>query len=434
MSPTGPPDARDESVVERSGVTAPGDGSAAPEGSAQLAGSAPPHVVGSDPVHPEPLPLEDVGPGWSDPELRPAPAPPLVLHPVSFVYIVGGLLLAAAVIGLIESATAMLWSIAMGVVLALAMDPVVSAVRRRWGWSRPSAVLLVAGSVIAFLVAVMVLMGPQAVRQAEDLGADLPKTVEEFYDLPVVGDWLANRDMSGRVEEAIKELPAKVSDESVTTLVQNVIGGALTALILFAVTVAVLLDGEQLIATARRRLPSRWVGRADEVGRVFYIAIGHYFGGSLVVAVLMGIVVLMLCLVFGVPLAPLAAIWAMITDLIPQIGGFLGGAFLGLLALTQGPVTFVVVVTLFVLYMNLENHVISPAIVGQAVDVTPPTTMLAAFIGGAAGGVPGALIATPLVGAVKQLYMQLRWGRQPFAKDRPGVVARLRALLRRSHT
>jgi putative heme transporter len=433
MSSTDPPGVTDESVAERSGVTAP-DGSAAPEDSAQPGGSAPAQVVGPDPVHPEPLPLQDLGPGWSDPGLRPAPAASLVLHPVSFVYIVGGLLLAAAVIGLIESATAILWTIAMGVVFALAMDPVVSAVRRRWGWSRPPAVLLVAGSVIAFLVAVMVLMGPQAVRQAEDLGADLPKTVEEFYDLPVVGDWLASRDMSGRVEEAITELPAKVSDESVTTLVQNVIGGALTALILFAVTVAVLLDGEQLIATVRRRLPSRWVSRADQVGRVFYIAIGHYFGGSLAVAVLMGIVVLMLCLVFGVPLAPLAAIWAMITDLIPQVGGFLGGAFLGLLALTQGPVTFIVVVTLFVLYMNLENHVISPAIVGQAVDVTPPTTMLAAFIGGAAGGVPGALIATPLVGAVKQLYMQLRWGKQPFAKYRPGVVTRLRALLRRSHT
>jgi predicted PurR-regulated permease PerM len=47
----------------------------------------------------------------------------------------------------------------------------------------------------------------------------------------------------------------------------------------------------------------------------------------------------------------------------------------------------------------------------QAVNVTPPTTMLAALIGGAAAGVPGALVATPLVGAVKQLYMQLRWGK-----------------------
>ena len=82
-------------------------------------GSEPSPIVGPDPVHPEPLPVQDAGPGWSDPGLRPAPAPPLVLHPVSFLYIVGGLLLAAAVIGLIQSATAMLWTIAMGVVLAL---------------------------------------------------------------------------------------------------------------------------------------------------------------------------------------------------------------------------------------------------------------------------------------------------------------------------
>jgi len=368
---------------------------------------------------------------WSDPVMHPATAPALILHPISYLYIVGGLLLAAAVIGLFGSASSALKTIVIGSVFALALDPVVSVVRRRWGWSRPAAVLLVTTCVIAFVTAVMVLMGPSAVRQAEDIGADLPKTVEEFYDLPVVGDWLASRDMSGRVREAIAELPAKISDESLANLVQNVIGGALAAVIMFAVTVAVLLDGERLIAIVRRRLPYRWVDRADEVGRVFYTATAHYFGGSLAVAALMGIVVLTLCLVFGVPLAPLAAIWAMITDLIPQVGGFLGGAFLGLLALTQGPIVFVVVVTLFVLYMNLENHVITPAIVGQAVDVTPPTTMLAAFIGGAAGGVPGALVATPLVGAVKQLYMQLRWGQQPFAAKRRGIGPRVRRLLRR---
>ena len=54
--------------------------------------------------------------------------------------------------------------------------------------------------------------------------------------------------------------------------------------------------------------------------------------------------------------------WAMITDLIPQIGGFLGGAFLGLLALSVGLGTGLVVILLFVAYMNFENHVISPAV------------------------------------------------------------------------
>lgn len=350
---------------------------------------------------------------------------------MSFVYIVGGLLVTAAVFALFRSASDALTSVAVGVVFALALDPVVGAVRRNWGWTRSRAVVLVTGGVAILVTTVVVVMGPQAVDQAEQLSTDLPQTVRKFYDLPLVGAWLERNDAAARVDQAIKDLPAEISDASVTRTVESLIGGALATLIVLAVTVAVLLDGERLVAGVRRLLPAGWVERADEIGRVFYMAIAHYFGGSLAVAALMGTVVLTLCLVFGVPLAPLAAIWAMITNLIPQIGGLLGGSLLGLLALTQGPVVFVLVVGLFVLYMNLENHVISPAVIGRAVDVTPPTTMLAAIIGGSAAGVPGAMVATPLVGAGKQLYMELRWGQQPFTADRPRPVAGFRRLFRR---
>jgi predicted PurR-regulated permease PerM len=77
--------------------------------------------------------------------------------------------------------------------------------------------------------------------------------------------------------------------------------------------------------------------------------------------------------------------------------------------------------------MTLENHVISPAVVGHAVDVSPPTSMLATLIGGAVAGVAGALVATPLVGATKQLYLQLRWGQQPFARERPPLRDRVKS-------
>jgi predicted PurR-regulated permease PerM len=276
------------------------------------------------------------------------------------------------------------------------------------------------------LVATVVgIMGPQAADQARAISTDLPQTVRQFYDLPAVGGWLKDHDAALRVDQAVRDLPGNISDNSVTSTVQGLIGGAISAVFVLAVAIAVLLDGERLVATTRRLLPHRWQARADQIRRVFYQAMANYFAGSLAVAALMGIVVLALCLIFGVPLAPLAAIWAMMTDLIPQIGGFLGGALLGLLALTQGPVVFVVVVVLYIVYLNLENHVISPAIIGNAVDVTPATTMLAVLIGGAAAGVPGALVATPLVGAVKQLYLQLRWGQRPFEAQRPSLRSRL---------
>lgn len=366
------------------------------------------------------------------PARREAPVTVLVVDPRAFAYIVGGLLLSAAVFGVFRAASSAITTVAVGVILALALDPLVMTLKRRAHWSRRRAAIVVMGGVIALVGMLVVVMGPKAIGQARKLSSDLPHTVREFYDLPVAGHWLQQNDAAGKVDRAVRELPAQISDESLGSTVESLIGGALTALLVVVVAFAVLLDGERLVAMVRRLLPIGWLEWADDIGRVFYVAVGHYFGGSLAVASLMGVVVLMLCLAFGVPLAPLAAIWAMFTDLIPQVGGFLGGALLGLLALTQGPVVFIAVVSLYVLYMNLENHVISPAIIGPAVDVTPPTTMLAALIGGAAAGVPGALVATPLVGAVKQLYLQVRWGDQPFSSPRPGLLARARRLRRRS--
>jgi predicted PurR-regulated permease PerM len=110
-------------------------------------------------------------------------------------------------------------------------------------------------------------------------------------------------------------------------------------------------------------------------------------------------------LLLGVPLAPIAGLWVMLTNLIPQVGGFLGGAFFVLLALTESPLTAVIAAVVFLGYQQLENNVISPAVVGTAVNLSPPVTMLAALVGGAAAGVPGALVATPLLGAGKALWL-----------------------------
>jgi predicted PurR-regulated permease PerM len=45
--------------------------------------------------------------------------------------------------------------------------------------------------------------------------------------------------------------------------------------------------------------------------------------------------------------------------------------------------------------MNFENNVIQPAVIGNAVDLSPPVSMLAVLIGGAAAGVPGGFDCNP---------------------------------------
>src|SRR5206468_3579235 len=130
--------------------------------------------------------------------------------------------------------------------------------------------------------------------------------------------------------------------------------------------------------------------------------------GTLLVAGLAGVVMLTGALVLDVPLAPLIAVWVAITNPIPQIGGFLGGAVFVLLAVTQGAVVGVIALAIFLVYQQLENHVLQPLIIGRAVRLSPPATMVAALIGVAAGGVIGGLLAVPLLGASKAIYLAIR--------------------------
>jgi predicted PurR-regulated permease PerM len=79
--------------------------------------------------------------------------------------------------------------------------------------------------------------------------------------------------------------------------------------------------------------------------------------------------------------------------------------------------------------MNIENHIIQPAIVGGSVNLTAPTTMVAAFVGAAIAGVPGALLATPMVGATKAIYLEARGLPKP--TEDIGARERLRRVFQR---
>ena len=263
------------------------------------------------------------------------------------------------------------------------------------------------------------MLGPQAVAEARKFSDQLPETIDQLETLPLVGGYLRDNQAADKVQEWVRRLPEQFTDERVAEIASTLVSGIASVAIVAVLAIAVLVDGPRPARSGCAGCSRRRAGaQADEVGGVMYRTLGRYFGGSITVAVLMGLYVLALGLVLGIPLVPLAALWAMLTDLIPQVGGFLGGSFLVLLATTQGVTTALIAGAAFVLYMNLENHIIQPAIVGRSVDLTPPTTMIAAFVGAAVMGVPGALVATPFVGAAKAIYLEARGRPKPEEDDR----------------
>ena len=300
--------------------------------------------------------------------------------------------------------------LAIGALLALALNPVVLRTQARLNIRRSIAVGVVLSTFLGVIAGLVVLLGPPVVDQARDFQRELPQVLERLQDLPVVGDDIRKNDVPRKIEDWIDQLPERLGDNPgrVADAGQSVLSGVLAALAIVLITITLLLDGSRVVRGLRRAVPLSRRPFVDRAGETFYQVVGRYFAGSLLVALMAGTGVLIVGVILGLPLTPVAALWTASTNLIPQIGGFLGGSMFVLLGLTEGPTTAVICVVYFLAYQQLENHVIQPVVVGEAVDLSPPATMLAALVGASAAGVPGALLATPIVGVIKALYLEVR--------------------------
>jgi predicted PurR-regulated permease PerM len=73
----------------------------------------------------------------------------------------------------------------------------------------------------------------------------------------------------------------------------------------------------------------------------------------------------------------------------------------------------VIVIGFFVLYQQLENHILQPVIYGRTVQLSPLTVLIAILIGAELVGILGALAAIPVAGIVQAIAREIiRWRRE----------------------
>ena len=320
-----------------------------------------------------------------------------------------------AATGLVRSAPRAITVLAIGALLGLGLDPVVTKVERRVGGHRAVAVAVVMVGLGAAAALIVALLAPRAIDQARALTGDVDHVVAQINKLPLVGKDLERAGTADKVRQWIEDLPTRLqgNDTPIGEAALRLADGLLVAGFTVLITVALLLDGPRLVRGLCRVVPERRREEAVRIGRLAYATVGRYIAGSLLVAVVAGVATLVAGLILRVPLAPLIAVWVAIFDLVPQIGGAAGGIPFVLLGLTRGAGTAVACAIFFILYLQFENNLLSPLVVGRAVRLSPPATMTAALVGVSAGGVVGALLAVPVVAAAKVVYLELRAPRDP---------------------
>ncbi|HEV7888517.1 MAG TPA: AI-2E family transporter, partial [Acidimicrobiales bacterium] len=242
-----------------------------------------------------------------------------------------------AVRGLARHVPRTITGLGVATILALAINPLVAGLERR-GLKRAPAVVAVLVGIVAVFAVLAMLVIPPAVRQARDLSRQRTGVIHDQGRLPVFGDQLAQADVQTRVDKFLDDLPKRLAGDTtpLERAARSIADGIVATVVTLLFAVTMLLDGPRLLRAARRLVPVERRNRADEVARVAYRVVGRYVAGSLIVAVVCGFVVLVAGLALGVPLTPLAAVWAGLWDLVPQIGGAAGAIPFVILGLTKG--------------------------------------------------------------------------------------------------
>jgi predicted PurR-regulated permease PerM len=177
---------------------------------------------------------------------------------------------------------------------------------------------------------------------------------------------------------------------------------------IFVLSYLMVLEAPKVLTGFLALFDERRAERIRRVGHDCARTITGYISGNLLISLICGLLTFAVLSLLNVPFAGLIALFVGLADLIPLVGATLG-AVVGVIAgFTQSITAGIIVTVFFVVYQQLENHLLQPLIFSRTVQLNPLAVLLAILIGVELAGILGALLAIP-VGGIIQIVIRDIW-------------------------
>ena len=289
--------------------------------------------------------------------------------------------------------------------VALVLNPLVEMIERRHVRRGLAVAVVVFVSLLAF-VGLAVAFGYPMVNSLTHLANSLPSYVDRAQQGK---GWLGHLLRHYHVDTWIKHNSTKLISlarslsKPALALGRGAVSVVLAMVVDYAFVILLLLEAPKIRRVILSLVSPEWGARLAQVNRQVSRAAAGYVLGNVITSVIAGLVVFVTLTLLGVPFAFLWGLWVAMVDLLPQIGGALAGIPTVLFAVGHSLEAGVVTLIVFLVYTQIENHVLNPIVMSRAVKLNPLTVFIAvlvgaevgAWIGGIFGGLIGVLLAVP---------------------------------------
>ncbi|MDP2593516.1 MAG: AI-2E family transporter [bacterium] len=314
----------------------------------------------------------------------------------------------------------------VAVVIASAVEPATRFIMR-YGIARPLAVLFIYISAALVFAGIFYSFIPTLLRETSNIVASVPEYVdyvsnsgaseelnlEERRDLVqgvtdgIIRSKEAAREIYGASSfrntiVGIRQVLGSVSDSFIQT-VSLVFGGVLSFILIVVLSFYLAVQEDGIGKFLRIITPRKNEDYIINLWRRTQLKIGYWMQGQFLLAILVGVLVYLGLTILGVRNALFLAFVAAVFEIIPLFGPILSAIPAVAIAYFDSGLTFgLLVVGLYVIIQQFENHLIYPYVVKKIVGVPPIMVILAIVVGAKLAGFLGIILSVPLAAVLME--------------------------------
>ena len=320
--------------------------------------------------------------------------------------------------------------------VALLLNPLVVLLQRRIPRRGLAVTIVTLGALVVFAV-LAYQFGNPLVNGITDLAGKLPGYVTSAqHGTGWIGHLATKYHVQSWVQKNAPKLVTYV--ESISKPVLTVGKGAISLLIelltIFVLVLLLLLEAPKMRKWLVGQMRPERAATVTRIGAEVSQSVTGYMLGNFLTSLIAGTVVFVTLMILGVPFPFLWGLWVALVDFLPMIGGALAGIPTVLFAFfSRGLAAGLVTLVVFLVYTQVENHILNPVIMSRTVKINPLLVLMAvlvgaslgSLVGGLFGGFVAALLAIPVAGALQVLVREAWQATDPKTPKTPPAPAAL---------
>jgi predicted PurR-regulated permease PerM len=291
------------------------------------------------------------------------------------------------------------------VVLAVALDVPITLLRRLLPLNRPAALIVVLVSLVLLGGALGQLLLPELLEQIKQLTTLLPVLALRLSSLARQVDWLPD------LEQQLMALGTWERLQPLGGQLLGLAGGAanttIQLLLMALLAILLALDPRSHQKVIVSLTPSFWRPQMQHLLGESRQALGGWLAGMTLSAVSVFLLTWAGLALLGVPLALLSALVCGLLTFVPTIGPTAATLLPLAVGLLVSPAKMVQVLVLRLILQNAEAFLLTPVLLRRTVNLLPTVALTAQLCLGALLGLPGVLLALPLVVVLQVLFEEV---------------------------